>query len=58
MTIGVGVAWEELEAVESNGEPVSRVFHHAQAVLQKELKALPLKARQKQALVKRYAPCL
>ena len=50
----VKVAWEGLEEAESTGEPVSRVFHDAPAVLRKELKALRLKVEQKRVLVQRY----
>ena len=50
----VKVAWEELEEAEITWELVSRVFHDAPAVLREELKALRLKAEQKQALVQRY----
>ena len=50
----VKVAREGLEGAESTWEPVSRVFHHASAVLRKELKALRLKAEHKRALVQRY----
>ena len=50
----VKVAWEGLEEAGSTWEPVSRVFHGAPAVLQKELKALRLKTEQKWALVQRY----
>ena len=46
----VKVTWEGLEEAKSTWEPVSRVFHDASAVLHKELKALWLKAEQKQAL--------
>eukprot|EP00904_Undaria_pinnatifida_P002185 jgi/Undpi1/11968/HiC_scaffold_4.g01667.m1 len=42
----VKVAWEGLEEAGSTWEPVSRVFHGAPAVLQKELKALRLKTEQ------------
>ena len=48
------MAWEGLEEAESTWEPVSRVFHDAQAVLRKALKTLRLKAEQKGALVQRY----
>ena len=50
----VKVAWEGLEEAESTWEPVSRVFHEAPAVLRKKLKAVRLKAEQKQALVQQY----
>ena len=40
--------------MESTWEPVSRVFHEAPAVLRKKLKAVRLKAEQKQALVQQY----
>ena len=49
----VKIVWEGLEEAEITWEPVSRVFHDAPAVLNKELKALRLKAEQKRALVQR-----